>query len=257
MSAFSVAARALHHRAARVHAADEADLRDLRVRDERGARVASAGHDVEDARWKHVVPQLGDAQRRERRLLRGLHDQRIARDERRAAFARGEEQRMIERADARDDAQRLAQRVVERAGADRDRVALDLGDEPGEIFHVAGADLDVETHRLHRIAGVDRLEPRELVGIRAQDRDRLAQRRRALLRRRVAPRRERRAAPRRRRDRRPRPIASTAVPSAAPVAGLDDEDFARRRRLMPRAAVIEAAMLRQARVRRSLRQCRA
>mgnify|MGYP003694666175 CR=1 FL=1 len=62
--------RAGHHRAARADAADEADLRHLRMRDQRHARVAAAGHDVEHARRKDVVPELGDPQRRQRRLIR-------------------------------------------------------------------------------------------------------------------------------------------------------------------------------------------
>ena len=44
VSALSEALAACHHRAAGVDAADEADLRDLRMRDQRGARVASARH---------------------------------------------------------------------------------------------------------------------------------------------------------------------------------------------------------------------
>ena len=40
VSAFSVALAPLHHRAARGHAADEADLCDVGMRDQRDARVA-------------------------------------------------------------------------------------------------------------------------------------------------------------------------------------------------------------------------
>ena len=116
------------------------------MRDQRRARVAPAGHDTEHARREDAVPQLRDAQRRERRLVGGLHDERVACRERRAAFAGDEEQRMVESADARDHAQRLAQRVVQRALADRDRAALHLGDQPREIIHVVGADLDVVEH---------------------------------------------------------------------------------------------------------------
>ena len=77
---------------------------------------------------------------------------------------------MIERADARNYAQWLAQRVVERARTDGNRGALDFGDEPGEILHVVGADADVEQHRLERIAGIQRFEIGQLLGVRTQDR---------------------------------------------------------------------------------------
>src|SRR6185436_17736157 len=97
---------------------------------------------------------------------------------------------MIERADPADDAQRLAQRVVESAGADRDRAALDLGDEAGEVFHVRRADLDVEAHRLEGIAGIERFEPGELVGIVEQDCGGGAYRLGPFLRGRIAPRPE-------------------------------------------------------------------
>ncbi len=51
----------LHHRAPRADAADEADLGDPRVIDERGAGVATSGHDVEHAGWKDAVPEFGHA----------------------------------------------------------------------------------------------------------------------------------------------------------------------------------------------------
>src|SRR5205807_4397838 len=100
---------------------------------------------------------------------------------------RDEEQRMIERADPRDDTQRLAHRVVEYAWADRDRRALHLGDESGEVVHVTRADLDVVEHRVERIAGVHRVDPRELLGVLAHHGNRASDARGALLRRRVAP----------------------------------------------------------------------
>ena len=95
-------------------------LATLRMRDQRRTGVATAGDDIEHAGRKYAVPQLGDAQRRQRRLVGGLDDQRVAGDQRRAALAGDEQQRMVERADARDHSQRLAQRVVERARADRE-----------------------------------------------------------------------------------------------------------------------------------------
>ena len=236
-----------HHRAAGGDAADEADLRHLRMRDQRDARVATAGDDVEHARRKNAVPELCDPQRRKRRLVGRLDDERVAGGERGAALACGEEQRMVEGADPADHAQRLAQRVVERAGADRNRAALDLGDESGEVLHVRGADLDVEAHRLERIAGVERLEPGQLVGVAKEDRGSRADRLRPLLRGRVAPCEKRLS---RRRDRAIDIVRGGVDGRAQRLPGRrrHDRDRASAVRLMPAAAVVEAAMPRQARV---------
>ena len=162
--------RCLHHRASCDDAADEADLRDAWMLGERRAGIASAGDDVEHARREHAIPQLRDAQRRQWRLLGRLDDQRIARGKRGGRLAGDEQQRMIERADPRDDAERLTNRVVEHAGRDRNRRPFDFGDEPGKVIHVGRADIDVVAHRLQRVAGVDRVDPRELFAMRAQDR---------------------------------------------------------------------------------------
>jgi hypothetical protein len=247
VSALSVAAGASHHGAPRPDAADEADLRHLSMRDERHARVATTRDDVEHAGWKHAVPELGDAQRRQRRLIRRLDDERVAGGERRAALARREEQRMIERADPADHPERLAQRVVEGAGADRDRAALDLGDEAGKVFHVGRADLDVEAHRLEGISGVERFEPGELVGIVEQDRGGGAYRLCPFLRGSIAPRPEGTS---RGRDR--------AIDIfRRRVDGRAERFSGRRRRhgnrapavgIVPTPAVVQAPMPRQARV---------
>jgi hypothetical protein len=151
-------------------------------------------------------------------LVRGFDHERIAGGERRAAFTGGEQQRMVECADSPDDAERLAQRVVERARTDRNGVALDLGDQPGEIFHVPDADLDVVAHGLEWIAGIERLEPGELVRVREQDRRRGADRFRPLLGRTSRHVRNafRAAATARSTS---SAVASTTVPSASPVAG--------------------------------------
>jgi hypothetical protein len=58
-----------HHRLAGADAADEADHGDAPVLGEGDARPAPAGDHVEPAGGEHVLPDLGQTQGRQRRLL--------------------------------------------------------------------------------------------------------------------------------------------------------------------------------------------
>src|SRR5262249_18544281 len=163
----------------------------------------------------------------------------------------GGEEGRIERGDASYDAQRLAQRVVEGARADRDGGALYLGDQSGEILHVVGADFDVVEHRLQRVAGVERVEIGELFRVLAQDRRRITNRFRALLRRRVAPQQERLS---RCTDRPIDVLRASVERSAQRFTGrrAGDCNFAPAGGCVPDAAVVEAAPPRKTRGQRAL-----
>ena len=87
---------------------------------------------------------------------------------RRGQLAHGEQQRMIERHDARDHAQRLALGVVQDVRPHRDGVALQLRHQPGEEVQQRGGHHDVRAHLAHRIAAVQRIQQGQLGGIVAQ-----------------------------------------------------------------------------------------
>src|SRR5439155_20475456 len=124
---------------------------------------------------------------------------------------------------------------------DGNRRALDFGDEPGEIVHVVGADADVEQHRLQRIAGIERFEIGQLLGVRAQDHARRTDRPGAILSGRVAPEGKRRA---RSLDGAIDVLAAGVGGGTERIAGgrADDARLAATDRVVPGAAVIQAAM---------------
>ena len=162
--------RRAHHRASGRHAADQRDLGHARMPRERGARLASARHDVEHARGQQAVDQFHQAKRRERRLLRRLDDHGVPSGERRGRLARAEHQRMIERDDPHHDAKRLAHREVERLGSHRNREALDLGHESRKKFHLRRRDVRIAHHLAHRVAAVGSVDQCQLLGVLMQDR---------------------------------------------------------------------------------------
>ncbi len=125
--------------------------------------------DIEDAGRQDAVDQLGVAQRRERCLLGRLDDHGIAGSERSGRLASAEHQRVVERNDAGNDAQRLPHREVDRPGAHGDGAALHLGYEPGKEVELGGAYIDVADHLANRVAPVVGFEQRKLVGVTAQD----------------------------------------------------------------------------------------
>ena len=76
---------------------------------------------------------------------------------------------MIERNDAADHAQGLADGEVDDVRTHRDRCALHLGHEAGKELHLGGGDHRIADHLLDGIAAVGGVDHRELVGILAQD----------------------------------------------------------------------------------------
>ena len=165
---------ALHHRLAGWHAADERDLAHQRVLGQRFAAGPAAGEEIDDARGEDVADQLGQAQEGERRLIWGLHHHRIAGGEWGGDAQGREYQWMVIGDDARDDAHRLAHRIVEFPVAHRDGLAFNLGGEPGEVVEPVGGEPGIARQHGHRIARVECVEQGEFVGVLAQQVGRLA-----------------------------------------------------------------------------------
>ena len=108
---------------------------------------------------------LAERERGERRLARRLDDHGVAARQRRRDLPRRQQQRKIPRHDRRDDADRLAQRVGEVVALDRHRLAVDLVGPAGEVLEALGGRGHLDLPRLEdRLAVVQRLEPRDLVG---------------------------------------------------------------------------------------------
>ena len=80
--------------------------------------------------------ELHHAIRRQRRLLRRLHDHRVARGERCGHLRGREHQRMVVRDDPGAHAKRLAQRHVDGAVAHRNRLALHFAGKAGEVLEL-------------------------------------------------------------------------------------------------------------------------
>ncbi len=104
-----------------------------------------AVHDLEHARRQAgLEEQLGQPHRHRRVALGGLEDERVAARQRGAGLPQRDHRREVERGDARDHAERLAQRVHVDAGAGALGVlALDqVRDADGELDDLDAA-LDV------------------------------------------------------------------------------------------------------------------
>ena len=148
--------------------AGEGDLVDVEVVDERGARVAEAGQDVDDAGGDAgLEQQLAEVERGERGLLGGLEHDGVAGGDRRDDLEGRHGQREVPRHDAGDDADRLATGVgVELAARHRHRDggALHLGGPAGEVAEQLGGDADVAAGGREALAVVERLELGELLG---------------------------------------------------------------------------------------------
>ena len=151
--------------------AGQGDEPDVGVADERVAgRDAVSGHDLEDARWNHVLRELHEAEQRQRCLLGGLDDLHVPGGERRADLPDGHVQRVVPGADSRDDPERLA--------PDHRCVALDV--LPGrlalEVPRGTGEEAQAVGHRRWlvlrdppRLADVRGLEPGELLCVLVDD----------------------------------------------------------------------------------------
>ena len=122
--------------------ADEADRLDVRVPQDRVDRFLVAVDDVENAlRQSGFQQQLGQQERRGGIALAGLQDEAVAAGQRNGEHPHRHHGRKVERRDAGDHAQRLAQRVAVHAGSDAvGELALQkLRDAAGELHHLDAA----------------------------------------------------------------------------------------------------------------------
>ena len=127
------------------------------------ADIAKALHDVEQpVRQPGLGEDFGQRQRGQRRVLGRLEDHRVAHGERRRGLPAGALDRIVPGADADADAERLAARVGE-GSAEIDEVAVEAGDDAAEELQRVGGGGGVGDQRfLDRLAGVERLQPRQL-----------------------------------------------------------------------------------------------
>ena len=189
-----VAGARLHDAAAGGGAAGEGDLRDLRMLgDAPGPRPQPSPGRMLTTPSGMPASAISSAmlQRGERRDLGRLHHDAVAGGERRRHLPAREHQREVPRHDLADDADRLAQRVVQEARLDRDRLALELVGHAAEVAVAGGRARHVERARVaQRMAGVERFEARQLVGVGLDEVGELEQDAAAVGRRHAAPGRE-------------------------------------------------------------------
>ena len=127
---------------------------------------AVARDHLQHAGRQELLRQLGEAERRQRRLLRRLQDLDVAGGERRPQLPDRHHQRVVPGRDPGDDPERLA--------ADDRRVALDVlagglalerARGAGEEAEVVGRERHLVAGDRHRLADVLRLELRQLLGV--------------------------------------------------------------------------------------------
>ena len=149
---------------------------------------AVAGDDLQHAGREHLLRELDEAQHRQRRLLGGLDDLHVSGGERRAHLPHRHEQRVVPRADPGDDAEGLAPDHRRVAGLVlARRLALQVPRRAREETKVVGHHAGLVDRDPPRLADVQRLEPRELLGVLVDHVGEREQERHAVLRRLVAP----------------------------------------------------------------------
>jgi ParB family chromosome partitioning protein len=173
--------------------AGERDEPDVGMRDEALADGdAVSRDDAEDAGGKDVLSELREAEQRQRRLLRRLEDLAVACGERGAELPDRHHERVVPRADARDDPERLAPDHRRVAGdVLACRLSLEMPCRPCEEAQVVGRERHLVARGHQRLAHVARLELRELLRVFLEHVGELVQELRALLRCRVEPRGQR------------------------------------------------------------------
>ena len=114
-----------------------------------------------------LARQLGQAQRRERRLRRRLQHDRVPGRQGRPELPGGDDERVVPRHDRGDDAERLAGDERQRIRPGRADLAVDLVDGLGVPLERRRRGWDVDAERVpDRLADVERLEQRELLEVR-------------------------------------------------------------------------------------------
>ena len=157
--------------------------------DDPGAdRLAVAGDDVEDAGGDHLLRQLHEPERRQRRLLGRLQHLDVARRQCRRELPDAHHQRVVPWRDPADDPERLAadpRRVAAHVLAAR--TAFEDARRAGEEADVVGHDRRLFARDGDRLAGVHRLELSQLLGVLVDQVGQLEQDLRALGRSRLEP----------------------------------------------------------------------
>ncbi len=123
------------------------------------------GHDVEHAvRQPRLRRQLGEQERRQRRLLGGLEDDAVAGRERRPELPGRDDERVVPRHDRADDAERLALHERHRFRTDGRQLAAPLVDGLAVEAQARCGARDVDAQRVaDRLADVEGLEQGEVV----------------------------------------------------------------------------------------------
>ena len=165
--------------------AGERDHVDVRMPADRlPRRLAEAGDDLEHAVGKACLSgELRETKRGQRRLLRGLEDDAVPGRERGTELPRGHHQGEVPRHHRADDAERLADDRDVRVGPGRRDLVVDLVDRlavPGDALR---GERHVDVRRVaNRLAHVDRLQQRKLLGVLGHQRRQLLEDPLALLR---------------------------------------------------------------------------
>ena len=180
--------------------AGEGDLGDVGVLDQPPAADAPRpGDDVQHAlRQPRLERDLLQLERGQRRQLGRLEDDAVAGRERRRHLPGGDRQREVPGDDQADDAERLAEGHVDAAG-DRDRLPEQPLRRAGVVAEGLDHHPDLAPRVADRLAGVPRLQRRQLLQPRLDRCGEVAQQLRPVRRRHRPPGRERRLRPRHRR----------------------------------------------------------
>jgi ParB family chromosome partitioning protein len=164
---FDVARGELHDPRADLCRSRERDFSHQRMRDERFAHFAPrARQHLEHARGQAgFVGKLRETKCAQRRGLGGLEDDRVAGGERGGELPAGDRERKIPRHDRGDDSKRLAEREVEPAGRNRDRVTEEFADGAGVVLEDARRQGDFIARVGNRFADALQVKLRELLGV--------------------------------------------------------------------------------------------
>ena len=183
-AALQIAGRELHDLARGGVAAGEGDLVDAAMGRKRGARNgAEARNDVEHAgREARLLDELGDLERRHRRLLGRLDDQRVAGRQSRTDLPRIEQDRRIPGQDGADHADRLPARIGQRVRLEGNLLALDLVGGAGEEDQPIDGALHLADRVAQGLAVVAAFQLRQPRGIAAHQLGELEEERAALAR---------------------------------------------------------------------------
>ena len=145
--------------------ADKADRLDARIGEQRIDRLLVAVDHIEDAGGQaRLEEQLGNPHRHRRIALGRLEDEGIAAGDRGRALPQRDHRREIERGDAGDDAERLAERIKVDAGAGvvAEFALHQMRDAAGEFDHLEAA-LDVALGVDEGLAVLGGQQPRQVV----------------------------------------------------------------------------------------------